>query len=512
MAKTGFWLRGAKGKLAGTTIYKGKTGTIQREIVSPSNPQSEGQMTQRSRFLSAVRFYQRSNQRFFKMAFEGKRQGESDFNAFMRHNAKLGPYITKAQGDAIGFPVIAPWIVTQGSLTSPKQHTLYDGGEDLYTSRFGLAICPVSEYSGDTFPETVGELATTYFEHNPEMREGDILTFVTIDANIAGEDFIEDLDAQGMQTSEPSWFIRQIVLDSADTTGLNTLGLSVVMAGEQEENPDLVITTNNDHAVEPLHAGAGVVVVSRNTNSGLKVSNAVLSLNDAAYNVYTSMRSNSYLQKVLSWWGAQQQAILQGSVAENKQQKVSAKVATIGGQRPVAELSFYAGSPKSVGITFDSDPVGVTADNFVVEGAGVTKTYNNSILTLTFANPGEYSIKFGSQKIAVAVVEGAAEPTFSGFKGVGSSMQAASALTETAVGSDVTSPMLGGAEGYVAVIGSNLDKMDLSGLSSSDEDDELNIVTEGGSTFITILAGRSTGSHRISYEGQEILIVTVAED
>lgn len=505
MAKTGFWLRGAKGKLAGTTIYKGKTGTIQREIVSPSNPQSEGQMTQRSRFLSAVRFYQRSNQRFFKMAFEGKRQGESDFNAFMRHNAKLGPYITKAQGDAIGFPVIAPWIVTQGSLTSPKQHTLYDGGEDLYTSRFGLAICPVSEYSGDTFPETVGELATTYFEHNPEMREGDILTFVTIDANIAGEDFIEDLDAQGMQTSEPSWFIRQIVLDSADTTGLNTLGLSVVMAGEQEENPDLVITTNNDHAVEPLHAGAGVVVVSRNTNSGLKVSNAVLSLNDTAYNVYTAMRSNSYLQKVLAWWGAQQQAILQGSVAENKQQKVSAKVATIGGQRPVAELSYSAGTAKSVGITFDSDPVGVTADNFIVEGEGVTKTYNNSILTLTFANAGEYSIKFGSQKIAVAVVEGAAEPEFTGFKGSSSSIANARTDEPTEVGERLDHEATESVKQYVLVNGSNLSSINVAKFTFSFP---VEVVTDSGDTFLSFTPNAS-GSYECKYNGTTIFSVYV---
>lgn len=503
MAKTGFWLRGAKGKLAGTTIYKGKTGTIQREIVSPSNPQSEGQMTQRSRFLSAVRFYQRSNQRFFKMAFEGKRQGESDFNAFMRHNAKLGPYITKAQGDAIGFPVIAPWIVTQGSLTSPKQNTIYEGVEGTQTTRFGLSICPISEYSGEEFPQTVGALAAAFFEHNPNMREGDILTFVTIDANIAGEDFIEDLDAQGMQTSEPSWFIRQIVLDSSDNTSLGSLGLSVVMLGEQEDNPDLVVTTSFNHAVKPLHAGAGVVVVSRNTSSGLKVSNSVLALNDTAYNVYTSMRSNSYLQKVLAWWGAQQQAILQGSVAENKQQKVSAKVTLIGGQRPVAELSYSAGQAKSVGITFDSDPVGVTADNFIVEGEGVTKTYNNSILTLTFANPGEYTIKFGSQKIAVAVVEGEPTPApeFESFKGFGATTSEADVQPLSNVGDKLESAGLPGNLRYVLVNGSNLENMDVNMLSTSPSGDIATLNPDGEKMYIRVYCGASVHSGSVRYNG-----------
>ena len=43
MSKVGFWLKGSTGKLAGTTLYKGANGeTIQREVVSPSNPKTAG--------------------------------------------------------------------------------------------------------------------------------------------------------------------------------------------------------------------------------------------------------------------------------------------------------------------------------------------------------------------------------------------------------------------------------------------------------------------------------------
>ena len=48
MAKTGFWLKGATGKLAGAALQKGANGeTIMREIVTPKNPQTEAQMIQR---------------------------------------------------------------------------------------------------------------------------------------------------------------------------------------------------------------------------------------------------------------------------------------------------------------------------------------------------------------------------------------------------------------------------------------------------------------------------------
>lgn len=50
MAKAGFWLQGAQGKLAGSSISASPNGTIIREIVKPSNPNTEGQVNQRGRF------------------------------------------------------------------------------------------------------------------------------------------------------------------------------------------------------------------------------------------------------------------------------------------------------------------------------------------------------------------------------------------------------------------------------------------------------------------------------
>lgn len=47
--KVGFWLKGATGKLAGTTLYKdSSTGeTVAREVVTPANPKTDKQLIQR---------------------------------------------------------------------------------------------------------------------------------------------------------------------------------------------------------------------------------------------------------------------------------------------------------------------------------------------------------------------------------------------------------------------------------------------------------------------------------
>lgn len=50
MAKAGFWLKGAQGRLAGSSLSSSPNGTIIREIVTPSNPNTERQVNQRSKF------------------------------------------------------------------------------------------------------------------------------------------------------------------------------------------------------------------------------------------------------------------------------------------------------------------------------------------------------------------------------------------------------------------------------------------------------------------------------
>ena len=43
MAKTGFWLKGANGKLAGATIYQSNGETIMREVVKGTDAKTTGQ-------------------------------------------------------------------------------------------------------------------------------------------------------------------------------------------------------------------------------------------------------------------------------------------------------------------------------------------------------------------------------------------------------------------------------------------------------------------------------------
>ena len=88
MAKSGFWLRGAEGKLAGTTLYRSNGETQQREIVTPKNPQTNAQMIQRAIMASVMRAYSHGKA-IFDHSFQGVSVGMKSMQAFQKENANI---------------------------------------------------------------------------------------------------------------------------------------------------------------------------------------------------------------------------------------------------------------------------------------------------------------------------------------------------------------------------------------------------------------------------------------
>lgn len=341
------------GSVGGETysVVNGQT-IVRAKPVSVANPRTDAQMTQRSQFLSAVRFYQRANQRFFKFAFESKSQVESDYNAFMRLNAKLGGYITKAQGDSIGFPMIAPWIISQGSLNGLRQ-SVY---EDESASKCYLDVVIAPTYSGAA-PTTIGALSELILANYSGVQESDIMTLVTIISTAEGSAYVNDLDAENIN-NQISWEVEQFIVDSTDERAI-----SEVMTGVTCVVRSGALVLACDMGSSAVASGCALVQ-SRNTNKGTVVSTTSIALNEVAEVAYSVLRSRIHRRQVLAWWGAQQQAILQGSIAQaSEQPESSLKVTTVGDTTPPIPyfldegddtnkvLLTYNGSSESVEIT-----------------------------------------------------------------------------------------------------------------------------------------------------------------
>lgn len=134
MARNPFWLRGAKGKLAGSVLQKGENGTIIRENVKPSNPQTNNQMITRVVFgtlgTAAARLRQVVGQ-----TFEGAANDVINKRLFVRNNfpvlKNLALVTGSGQPEQYDYPgrfapkgvrqlIPNPYIISNGSLPLPN--------------------------------------------------------------------------------------------------------------------------------------------------------------------------------------------------------------------------------------------------------------------------------------------------------------------------------------------------------------------------------------------------------
>lgn len=281
-----------RGKVGSVVLARSKGQQVARAYnEAPKNPRSRGQMMQRSIFASAVKFYTRGRQQFFQFAFENKPATQSDYNAFMSENAKLGLHMSKAAFDEPTYPSIAPWVMTKGSL-----------GE----------ITPTYDNSSSQFVISLPGLAASanwgkvseILVNNLGFQGGDIFTVCVIAG--VGSDSSNTPSVEPTKRGRVVWTIFQAKIDVSSTeTVANVLSDDFTAQADK-----IVFTTDNTSEF----ASGMSITVSRNTVSGLKVTNSQLVLNDYSEAIYTAGKQQGYIDDVLTSWKTSGEAILQGSL------------------------------------------------------------------------------------------------------------------------------------------------------------------------------------------------------
>lgn len=287
------------GSVGGETysVVKGQT-IVRAKPISVANPRTVNQMLQRSIFLDAVRFYQHSNQNFFKMAFEDRRQTESDYNAFMRTNSNRGVHVTKAMGDNPFFPALGNWTISRGSLPSAQCEWESEGNP--------IFMVNIGENGGAARAiETVGEVSE-FIKSKYGLREGDIVTMGLIVSSLVGvnENTLEPVFENPIA---PQWFLIQFRIDTTSTVLVEALNFGAAVMEDGSVIMGLDAPT--------LAASAGFCVFSRNTDGGLKVSTADIANNATATTIIEKMQQSSFIERVVADWSASEGAILQGSLS-----------------------------------------------------------------------------------------------------------------------------------------------------------------------------------------------------
>lgn len=307
MAKGNMLLGYSRGSVGDVTFYR--AGGSQRQRArnrQPNNPRTAKQMTQRSKFANAVKFFKQINTGFFKYAFEDRKTNESDYNAFMRHNVVNSGYIGAQASKIADWPALGLWQLSAGSLpeiVAPFPQPA-GGGSSMF---FDLGVTLAGDYS------TVGELSAALINGAPAIwRTGDIFTFVVYRATNAAT-------LPTVDTSEDHRVIAdygQFILDTDDNTNLYYITANVGACNViPSTGEDGFYLTGDDSAWSDIWTNDLVgfsVIHSRNSAGGLLVSSSTMVYNKRELPLLAMDDSGAYYNAVIADWQAAADAILQG--------------------------------------------------------------------------------------------------------------------------------------------------------------------------------------------------------
>ena len=272
-------IRNLIGRVGGNVYYMNKGQNIARELAPAiSNPQTAAQQEQRMRWANLVSFYRVNLPWMKRGAFESKKQTWSDYNAFVSANSKISPvYLTKGETEQ-GAAVVAPYIVTKGSL--PSVAVVSDETNEQFVSDLYVGDLDISETT------TAAELSAALRANNNNLQEGDQVSFI--------------LNFQGTTTDGVPYITAryyEFIIDSSDSRTLATLGLEGVIVADTWNEMQCLCLVNEGNVA------GGTIIISRTTSGNIKVSTQSIVLNQAMQTFLAGYTSDAALQRAARSYG-----------------------------------------------------------------------------------------------------------------------------------------------------------------------------------------------------------------
>lgn len=164
-----------KGRIGAYSFYTSSGGRQVARIANNSSnygetaKRTEAMQTRRSRWGNLVSFYS-ANKDLMSRAFERKAANLSDYNRFMQLNVPIATVSLVRDALMRGMAILQEYIVADGSL--PEISSISVGNSEMV---FNLNTSLEEEF-GEL---TVGAVSTDLLNENPQLREGDQLTFIS---------------------------------------------------------------------------------------------------------------------------------------------------------------------------------------------------------------------------------------------------------------------------------------------------------------------------------------------
>lgn len=271
------------GKVGAYSFY---TSTGGRQVARIANNSSNygdtakrtvAMQTRRSRWGNIVSFYS-ANKDLMARAFERKAANISDYNRFMQLNVPIATVSLIKDDFVRGMAILQEYVIADGSLPEIGVAEIEEEG---------MVFNLLTGIDGEFADMSIGQVSIDLMDHNPQLQEGDQLTFVSY-SNRGGTPSTIRIYRQ----------LCEMTIDSKSAVSFGTLRYSNMIAG---------------NGLKIVVAGQGdvfgqAVIHSRSVGGTLQVSRAKIALNSDT--LVRQFSNREAVQKAINSYGVDAEMLL----------------------------------------------------------------------------------------------------------------------------------------------------------------------------------------------------------
>ena len=340
-----------KGRIGAYSFYTSSGGRQVARIANNSSnygetaKRTEAMQTRRSRWGNLVSFYS-ANKDLMARAFERKSANLSDYNRYMQLNVPIATVSLVKDDFMRGMAILQEYIVADGSLPEISA-TSVGSGEMVFSLNTSL--------EAELGESTIGAVSTDLLNENPQLREGDQLTFISwINAGTTPS------------TIRIHRRLCEMTIDSQSKTLFGSLPYGEIVAGN-----------GSNVAIAGVDGVFGAAIIhSRAVDGNLLVSHAKIKLSSTT--LVDQFSSAEEVKKAIASYGVDSENLLEPGSNEQPKPKPIAPLAKISSIIVPSQCATVKIIDQNTGAVFTNEanlPIGSVISYEVVAAEGYVLSY-----------------------------------------------------------------------------------------------------------------------------------------
>ena len=334
------------GKVGAYSFYTSTGGRQVARIANNSSNYGEtakrtvAMQTRRSRWGNLVSFYS-ANKDLMARAYERKGANLSDYNRFMQLNIPLASVSLVKDDFMRGMAILQEYVIADGSL---PEIDVAEVGEE------GCVFNLLTKIDGEFADKTIGQISVDLLDNNPQLQQGDQLTFVSYTNAGTTPSTIRIYRHLCEMTLDPKSAVSFGTLRYANIVAGN--GLKIVLAGQGD-------------------VFGQAIIHSRSAGGNLLVSRAKITLNSDT--LVRQFSAPEAVKKAIDSYGVDTEKLLEPGSTEQPRPAHIAPLARISAVISPSECGYLEIKDNETGAIYKDEaylPVGTIASIHVRSNVG----------------------------------------------------------------------------------------------------------------------------------------------